>query len=187
MRALESFRRGEARVLVATDIAARGIDIDGVTHVINFDLPEVPESYVHRIGRTARAGAGGKAVAFCSNAERNLLRQIEKLTRLQIPQTDRRADPSVVADALPKEHRRKDQRPQDHRRGHAAQKAERPHHEHRKGNPHQAQQSKGKPGGKPGGSNGSKQQPPKHQAGRPNWAKPKAGRPASAPRAARAR
>jgi ATP-dependent RNA helicase RhlE len=80
LRALEKFRRGGARVLVATDVAARGIDIDGVTHVINYDLPNVPESYVHRIGRTARAGATGAAYSFCDPAERAYLRDIEKLT-----------------------------------------------------------------------------------------------------------
>ena len=83
-RALESFRSGRVRVLVATDIAARGIDIDGITHVINFDLPNVPESYVHRIGRTARAGAEGIALSFCSAEERALLRDIEKLTRRKL-------------------------------------------------------------------------------------------------------
>ncbi len=80
-KALEAFRVGRVRVLVATDIAARGIDIDGITHVINFDLPNVPESYVHRIGRTARAGAKGIALSFCSGEERSLLRDIERLTR----------------------------------------------------------------------------------------------------------
>ncbi len=80
-RALAGFRQGQTRVLVATDIAARGIDVDGVSHVINFELPNVPEDYVHRIGRTARAGAAGIAVAFCSDEERPYLRDIEKLTR----------------------------------------------------------------------------------------------------------
>ena len=83
-RAIAHFRSGEVPVLVATDIAARGIDIPGVSHVINYDLPEVPEQYVHRIGRTARAGAEGKAVAFCSPDERGLLRDIERLTRQTI-------------------------------------------------------------------------------------------------------
>lgn len=83
-RALERFRRGETRVLVATDIAARGIDVPGITHVINFDLPNVPESYVHRIGRTARAGKDGVALSFCDVEERAYLREIEKVIRQQV-------------------------------------------------------------------------------------------------------
>jgi ATP-dependent RNA helicase RhlE len=85
-RALAGFRSGDGRVLVATDIAARGIDVDGVSHVINFELPNVPEDYVHRIGRTARAGAAGTAIALCSDEERPYLRSIEKLTRQSVPQ-----------------------------------------------------------------------------------------------------
>jgi len=77
---LAKFRNGKSRVLVATDVAARGIDVTGVTHVINFDLPNVPECYVHRIGRTARAGASGIAVSFCDDSEMGHLRSIEKLT-----------------------------------------------------------------------------------------------------------
>ncbi len=84
-RALEAFRTGRTAVLVATDIAARGIDVDDVTHVVNFELPEVPEAYVHRIGRTARAGASGRAVSLCDNDERGFLRAIEKLTRQALP------------------------------------------------------------------------------------------------------
>lgn len=80
-RALENFRAGRTRVLVATDIAARGIDIDDVTHVVNYELPEVAESYVHRIGRTARAGAGGIAISFCDPTEHDSLRAIEKLLK----------------------------------------------------------------------------------------------------------
>jgi ATP-dependent RNA helicase RhlE len=83
-RALEGFRRGAIRVLVATDIAARGIDIDEVSHVVNFELPNVPEQYVHRIGRTARAGRAGDAISFCAPDERAYLRDIEKLTRIRI-------------------------------------------------------------------------------------------------------
>ena len=83
-RALKQFRDGNARVLVATDIAARGIDVDGVTHVINFELPNEPESYVHRIGRTARAGASGQAIAFCDPAERGYLRDIEHLIQCRL-------------------------------------------------------------------------------------------------------
>ena len=80
-RALDAFRSGRARVLVATDIAARGIDVPGITHVINYELPNEPESYVHRIGRTARAGAGGAAISFCDADERGILRDIERLTK----------------------------------------------------------------------------------------------------------
>jgi ATP-dependent RNA helicase RhlE len=80
-RALLNFKTGRSRVLVATDIAARGIDIDGITHVINFDVPNMPESYVHRIGRTARAGATGIALSFCASEERAFLRDIERLTK----------------------------------------------------------------------------------------------------------
>jgi len=83
-RALDGFRSGELPVLVATDIAARGIDVDGVTHVVNFDLPNVPETYVHRIGRTARAGADGVAVSFCDPEERPFLADIEKLIKMRI-------------------------------------------------------------------------------------------------------
>ncbi|HYM71990.1 MAG TPA: DEAD/DEAH box helicase [Stellaceae bacterium] len=83
-RALSGFRAGQTRVLVATDIAARGIDVEAVTHVINFELPNVPEDYVHRIGRTARAGAAGIAISFCGDDERPYLRDIEKLTRLKL-------------------------------------------------------------------------------------------------------
>ncbi len=87
-KALESLRSGRARVLVATDIAARGIDIDGVTHVVNYEIPNLPESYVHRIGRTARAGASGVALSFCGGEERSYLRDIEKLIGRQISVID---------------------------------------------------------------------------------------------------
>jgi len=83
-RALDSFRTGRARVLVATDIAARGIDVDDVTHVINYELPNVPEDYVHRIGRTARAGAAGAAISFCEPSEQPYLSDIERLTRQRL-------------------------------------------------------------------------------------------------------
>ncbi|MEO5867349.1 MAG: DEAD/DEAH box helicase [Sphingomonas sp.] len=82
-RALGEFKSGKAKILVATDIAARGIDVSGVSHVINFELPNVPEQYVHRIGRTARAGASGVAISFCAPDEKPFLRDIEKLTRVK--------------------------------------------------------------------------------------------------------
>ncbi len=88
-RVLAAFRDGKVRTLVATDIAARGIDVEGISHVVNYDLPNIPESYVHRIGRTARAGADGVAISFCDGEERAYLRDIEKLIRLSIPATGR--------------------------------------------------------------------------------------------------
>ena len=90
-RVLAAFRTGEIRTLVATDIAARGIDVDGISHVVNFDLPNVPETYVHRIGRTARAGAEGIAISLVAGAEEmGYLRDIEKLIRMALPREDRR-------------------------------------------------------------------------------------------------
>jgi ATP-dependent RNA helicase RhlE len=97
-QAMARIKSGGLRYLVATDVAARGIDVDGVTHVINFDLPNVPESYVHRIGRTARAGADGIAISFCDAEERAYLKDIERLTRQNIPATDRR---QAVGEASP--------------------------------------------------------------------------------------
>ena len=89
-RVLADFRTGKLRILIATDIAARGIDVDGVSHVINYDLPNVPESYVHRIGRTARAGADGIAISFCDQEEGVFLRDIERLIRVAIPASGER-------------------------------------------------------------------------------------------------
>jgi ATP-dependent RNA helicase RhlE len=93
-RVLMAFRSGSVRTLVATDIAARGIDVDGISHVVNFDLPNVPETYVHRIGRTARAGAAGTAISLCDAEELSFLRDIEKLIRRSIPVTDHRSSPA---------------------------------------------------------------------------------------------
>jgi superfamily II DNA/RNA helicase len=95
-RVLAAFRKGDVRTLVATDIAARGIDVDGITHVVNFDLPNIPETYVHRIGRTARAGADGIAISLCEGEEKAFLRDIERLIRTTIPATDRRANPQAA-------------------------------------------------------------------------------------------
>jgi ATP-dependent RNA helicase RhlE len=83
--ALKNFKEGKIRALVATDIAARGIDIDGLTHVINFDIPNIPETYVHRIGRTGRAGASGRALSFCDHEEKAFLRDITRLIKREIP------------------------------------------------------------------------------------------------------
>src|SRR5262245_1925327 len=95
-RALTAFRASKVRVLVATDIAARGIDIEQVTHVVNFELPDVPESYVHRIGRTARGGAAGVAISLCDPGEIGQLREIERLTRRSIPSEDHRNDKGAI-------------------------------------------------------------------------------------------
>jgi ATP-dependent RNA helicase RhlE len=85
LRALANFKAGKTRVLVASDIAARGLDVDNISHVINYDLPNVAETYVHRIGRTGRAGAAGQAISFCSEEQRDDLREIERLLRRAIP------------------------------------------------------------------------------------------------------
>ena len=99
-RAIAAFKSGDVPVLVATDIAARGIDIPGVSHVVNFDLPDVAEQYVHRIGRTARAGADGIALAFCSPDERSNLRDIERTTRQKIAVAPLPADFAATAEAF---------------------------------------------------------------------------------------
>src|SRR5262249_34939909 len=96
-RALAGFKEGSTRVLVATDIAARGIDIDEITHVINFDLPNVPGPYVHRTGRPARAGASGAALSFCDGEERPFLADIERLIRMRIRVVDDHPWHSTVA------------------------------------------------------------------------------------------
>ena len=118
-RAIAGFRDGRLRVLVATDIAARGIDIDGISHVINYELPNVPETYVHRIGRTARAGAAGVAISFCDLAERASLRDIERLTRCSLSVVDARglvAGPRGVV-AAPQHAAPQHAAPPRHRRG----------------------------------------------------------------------
>jgi ATP-dependent RNA helicase RhlE len=123
-RTLAQFRSGEIRTLVATDIAARGIDVDGITHVINYDLPNVPETYVHRIGRTARAGAEGTAISLVAGGEElSYLRDIEKLIKVALPREDLRTDAGRRdAGAPPPQQRqgrpgRPGQRPQGARHG----------------------------------------------------------------------
>jgi ATP-dependent RNA helicase RhlE len=106
VRALDAFRNGSVRVLVATDIAARGIDVPGISHVINYELPNEPESYVHRIGRTARAGAGGAALSFCDQSERPYLRAIESLMRCKVIVAEhRRAERAAERAPLTKKQR----------------------------------------------------------------------------------
>jgi ATP-dependent RNA helicase RhlE len=120
-KALDNFSRGKARVLVATDLASRGIDVSGVTHVINFELPADAESYVHRIGRTARAGASGIALSFCDGSERGQLKSIERLTnqRIAVLSTPSNEDMPVPPPARPRAERdeRDDERPHHNRGG----------------------------------------------------------------------
>jgi ATP-dependent RNA helicase RhlE len=133
-RVLAAFRKGSVKTLVATDIAARGIDVDGISHVVNFDVPNMPETYVHRIGRTARAGAEGVAISLCDGEEVPFIRDIEKLIRMSIPMSDRRNHhprgderPAKVANSRPapdrsaKPRRRDEPRGKGRRRDHSAQ------------------------------------------------------------------
>jgi ATP-dependent RNA helicase RhlE len=124
---LAAFRKGEVRTLIATDIAARGIDVDGISHVVNYDLPNVPETYVHRIGRTARAGANGIAISLCDGEEVAFLRDIEKLIRMSLP---------VSGGRLPPAHGK------EHGKPHAANERQRP-------SPTAATQQRHRQGGKP--------------------------------------
>jgi ATP-dependent RNA helicase RhlE len=160
------FRNGKARVLVATDIAARGIDIDDISHVVNFELPNEPESYVHRIGRTARAGGEGVAISFCDASERSFLRDIERLIRMKI---------ELVPHELPElteEQRRQmeePRRPHGHRHGHG-----KPHghkgggHKHGSGHSHgHAHHSSGAP--RDGAEGHNPHAPKKRNGSRPHW------------------
>src|SRR5271155_5320707 len=115
-RVLAAFRTGQIRTLVATDIAARGIDVDGISHVVNFDLPNIPETYVHRIGRTARAGAEGVAISLVAGGEElAYLRDIEKLIRVALPREDRRNPGHRDAPAKPAQSQPSHQQQSHHR------------------------------------------------------------------------
>jgi len=146
-RVLAAFRDGKLRTLIATDIAARGIDVDGVSHVVNYDLPNIPESYVHRIGRTARAGAEGVAISFCDHEERAYLRDIERLIRMTIPVTDRRTGKPPAHPAPHHPADRKNGRPQH--RGKQQQHRQKSSHGHHNARPqsHHAEHGKGEPNG----------------------------------------
>ncbi len=175
-RALAAFKAGEIKALIATDIAARGIDVDGVSHVFNYHLPNIPESYVHRIGRTARAGASGIAISFCDSEERSFLRDIEKTIRMKIDAEDRRgqivegSENMVAPESVtlkPHEVRRMKQHEQRPRSNHAK--------------PHGAKPQSAKPhGAKPQGQAPSAHQGKPHSA-RPHDAKPHAGKPFGKP------
>ena len=144
-RVLLAFRDGKLRTLIATDIAARGIDVEGVSHVVNYDLPNIPESYVHRIGRTARAGADGVAISFCDHEEAAFLRDIERLIRMSIPSTNRRTGGRPNAPAPQHAENRNGGRPQ---RGHrqrgngGGSNGNNGHRSHNGGNGHQSRPSR---------------------------------------------
>ncbi|WP_416358277.1 DEAD/DEAH box helicase [Aureimonas phyllosphaerae] len=182
-KALGQFHAGELKVLVATDIVARGIHVDDITHVVNFDLPEEPESYVHRIGRTARAGKSGMAVTLCDPSERAKLRQVEKLTGMRFDvQTSEFSDASAFADE-PRESRGPRQ-PRGGRPGGNKPRAEgAPRHQPRGAKPGER---RGQPGGAPaGGANRNGED----RAARPNGQqrrRPRRGGGGGAPRSATA-
>lgn len=100
--ALNNFKSGKIKVLVATDIAARGIDIDELSHVINYNLPNIPETYVHRIGRTGRAGLGGTSISFCEYEEKDYLKSIQKLIKKTIPAAEENPYPMLITTIIPK-------------------------------------------------------------------------------------
>jgi len=151
-RVLADFRSGKLRTLIATDIAARGIDVDGVSHVFNYDLPNIPESYVHRIGRTARAGAEGVAISFCDHEEAPFLRDIERLIRMAIPSTNRRSGGRAHVPAPQQAEARHGGRPHhrgNNQRGHGGghngghnRNGNKSHRSHGGGNGHQGRPSR---------------------------------------------
>jgi ATP-dependent RNA helicase RhlE len=154
-RALDMFKTGKARVLVATDIAARGIDVDNISHVVNFELPNEPESYVHRIGRTARAGGAGIAISFCDSSERAYLRDIERIIRMKIEPVAHEL-PELTAEQ--RQQQEEPRRPHGHSKNHRGQ-----------GKPHGHKPSGHKPGGRDGLPHADPHAPPKRNGSRPHW------------------
>ncbi len=180
-RVLAQFRSGEVRTLIATDIAARGIDVDGVSHVVNFDLPNVPETYVHRIGRTARAGTEGTAISLCAGGEElGYLRDIERLIRISLPREDRRTAGgagAAPADTAPaRQHHGKPARRDDGSRGQNAPNGAKSRRRRRPGGPqssrpHDAQSAPGQQrhqarDGRDGRGHGSEHTPVHNNEGR---------------------
>jgi len=170
-RSMDGFRRGKLRVLVATDIAARGIDIDDITHVVNFELPNVPETYVHRIGRTARAGASGVAISLCDGEERAYLRDIERLIRRTVPVVGgapsgaRRSHPAPAAVEAPRHEDRPHTAP---RQGQGSRQAPRPGQGQRPQGQGDRRGGQGHGGGNQGGGHGQRRRqehPPRRQEG----------------------
>ena len=163
-RALANFQDQYTRVLVATDIAARGIDVDNLEYVINFDMPNVPETYVHRIGRTGRAGAKGTAISFCDAEEKAYLKDIEKLISKKVPIVDNHPFPLLVNHPTKAP---KHVRPTLNKRGNSQ-------HPEQKHTGHSEQKHLGNNGPKPAGNNGprhSTSNAPKHPAsnGQKKW------------------
>jgi ATP-dependent RNA helicase RhlE len=182
-RALDSFSRGRARVLVATDLAARGIDVQGVTHVINFELPAEAESYVHRIGRTARAGASGIAISFCDGSERGQLKSIERLTNQRLNVLTMPANEDLPQ--LPPQAAREEREPAGERggdrggeRGHRGGFRGRPRQEGR-GGEHRGHGGHHRPGDRPHGDrpHGDRPYGDRPQGERPHADRPHADRP----------
>jgi len=158
-RTLGGFRNGKLKILVATDIAARGIDVDDVSHVINFELPNVPEAYVHRIGRTARAGKDGIAIALCDRSEVGLLRDIEKLMKKAIPAEGDVPPPRSGKPASGRPASGKPQRARHPGGQPAVTRRDGPSGE---GRPQAAGKPNGKPFGKPGGNGSRRRSRPAH-------------------------
>ncbi len=161
--ALGGFRDGRVRVLVATDIMARGIDVPDISHVINFELPEEPEAYVHRIGRTARAGREGVAISFCDGAERPLLKQIERLTKVTLTEVRHQLSAAAMAAVAPGASQQGDgqgRRPQQQRQDHHGQRQG-------EGGERRKRRGGGNPGGQQREQHGRSQQPAQQQQPRP--------------------
>jgi len=158
-RALDMFKTGKARVLVATDIAARGIDIDDISHVVNFEMPNEPESYVHRIGRTARAGGEGIAISFCDASEKGYLRDIERLIRTKIEVV-----PHELPDLTEEQRRQMEEprRPHGHRHG-----GHEPHGHSKHGSGPSGHRGGGHPAEAADGHN--PHAPKKRNGSRPHW------------------
>jgi ATP-dependent RNA helicase RhlE len=180
--ALKNFKEGKIRALVATDIAARGIDIDGLTHVINFDIPNIPETYVHRIGRTGRAGASGRALSFCDHEEKAYIRDIVRLIKRDIPVVEaheflmvggpKKAEPEVREPRQPRGPGRGD-RPRGQGQG-----QQQGHGQRREGGAPSSQRGPRQGGGRDGnrGQQGREQRPQQQRSDRP--AAPRGERPA---------
>jgi ATP-dependent RNA helicase RhlE len=176
-RALAAFKSGACRVLVATDIAARGIDIDGISHVINFDLPNIPETYVHRIGRTGRAGAAGIALSFCDSEERAYLKDIERTIRRRVPVVEAGVHRSALVSSTPESDERpprRDSPPRQQARPQSPGGGSRPNNPPRGERGPDNRNGGGRRGGRGGGGGGGRSQEARPQARNDRPAAPQA-------------